>query len=50
MDHIISWYPDVINYQWKVMQKFYADELFLGGYMMDIGYRKRNKIPKIEQN
>jgi len=42
----IRWYPDCVNYQWKVSQKFYAGERFVGAYTFELsvfGYRKRNK-------
>ncbi|XP_025202729.1 uncharacterized protein LOC112599867 [Melanaphis sacchari] len=41
----IRWYPECINYQWKVTQKFYADERYVGSYTFEVsvfGYRKRN--------
>ncbi|XP_060866383.1 uncharacterized protein LOC132942095 [Metopolophium dirhodum] len=44
----VRWYPDVVNYQWKVTQKFYAGERYIGTYTFEVsvfGYRKRNKKP-----
>ncbi|XP_026814460.1 uncharacterized protein LOC113554705 [Rhopalosiphum maidis] len=42
----VRWYPDIVNYQWKVTQKFYAaGERYIGSYTFDLsvfGYRKRN--------
>lgn len=40
----IKIYPDLVNYQWKIWQKLYAGNTFLGGYMVKIlffGYRKK---------
>jgi len=45
-DHAVRWYPDFVNYQWKVMQKFYTGERYIGTYTFELsvfGYRKRNK-------
>ncbi|XP_060863629.1 uncharacterized protein LOC132940192, partial [Metopolophium dirhodum] len=39
-------YPLVTDYQWKVNQKFYADDIFVGSYMIEsffFGYRKKIK-------
>jgi len=39
-------YPLVTDYQWKVIQKFYADDIFVGSYMVEaylFGYRKKIK-------
>ncbi|VVC29607.1 Hypothetical protein CINCED_3A001187 [Cinara cedri] len=34
---IISlWYPDATNYYWKVNQKLYAGNIFVGSYTIDI--------------
>lgn len=44
----VRWYPDCINYQWKVIQKFYAGEHYIGTYSFEVSvfaYRKRNKKP-----
>lgn len=40
----IKFYSDIVNYQWKVWQKLYAGDTFLGGYMVKafaFGYRKK---------
>eukprot|EP00102_Acyrthosiphon_pisum_P026925 XP_016664135.1 PREDICTED: uncharacterized protein LOC107885149 [Acyrthosiphon pisum] len=29
-------YPQVTDYQWKVVQKFYSDDIFIGSYRMEI--------------
>lgn len=50
INQAIKWYPDVIKYQWKVTQQFFAGELLLGSYTMDMSifsYRKRKNKPKI---
>jgi len=47
----VRWYPDCVNYQWKVIQKFYAGERYFGSYSFDLSvfsYRKRN-IKKSKQ-
>lgn len=39
-------YPDFTDYQWKIVQKFYAGNLYLGGYRVEasvFGYRKKLK-------
>ncbi|XP_060863480.1 uncharacterized protein LOC132940084 [Metopolophium dirhodum] len=39
-------YPQVTDYQWRVVQKFYSDDIFIGSYMMELylfGYRKKMK-------
>lgn len=45
-DKGIQWYPDATNYYWKVTQKLYAGNTFVGSYTMEVsvfGYRKKNK-------
>ncbi|KAF0714874.1 Uncharacterized protein FWK35_00035480 [Aphis craccivora] len=39
-------YPQATEYQWKVVQNMYADDILVGSYSMDMsifGYRKRIK-------
>ncbi|XP_060842933.1 uncharacterized protein LOC132923119 [Rhopalosiphum padi] len=39
-------YPQVTDYQWKVIQKFYANDIFVGSYTIEasiFGYRKKIK-------
>jgi len=40
-------YPLVTDYQWKVIHKFYADDIFVGSFMAEFyffGYRKKIKL------
>jgi len=42
----VMWYPLVVDYQWKLVQKLYTDDIFIGSYMMEMsvfGYRKKSK-------
>lgn len=46
IDKAIQWYPDATNYHWKVIQKMYAGNTFVGSYTIEgyaFGYRKKNK-------
>lgn len=41
----VAWYPDATNYQWRITSKFYAGDIFVGGYMgvvSTFSYRKKN--------
>jgi len=45
VDHLVKWYADVVDYQWKIMQKFYARDVYVGSFKKEFsifGYRKRN--------
>ncbi|XP_060836441.1 uncharacterized protein LOC132919112 [Rhopalosiphum padi] len=44
---ILLWYPQATDYQWKLVQNMYADDIFVGSYTMEVsffGYRKKNQI------
>lgn len=47
---IRTWYPNCIDYQWKIWQKFYARNVYMGGYLIHFstfGYRKKTNKPII---
>jgi len=51
INQVLKWYSDAVNYQWKVKQKLYANDVFVGSYMVHVSvfsYRKRNVRPKIK--
>jgi len=42
----VLWYSDMTNYQWKVTQKVYAGDVYIGSYAFHISifsYRKKLK-------
>ncbi|XP_029347074.1 uncharacterized protein LOC115034404 [Acyrthosiphon pisum] len=46
IDQLILWYSDMTNYQWKVTQKNYAGNIYIGSYVFQISifsYRKKLK-------
>ncbi|XP_050053221.1 uncharacterized protein LOC114129826 isoform X2 [Aphis gossypii] len=43
---LLLWYPQATDYQWKVLQNVYADDIFVGSYTVEasiFGYRKKIK-------
>jgi hypothetical protein len=43
---ILLWYPQATDYQWRVDQNMYADDIFIGGVVVEFsffGYRKKIK-------
>jgi len=43
---MVRWYSDGVNYGWKVVQKMYAGDIYIGGYVFEMsvfGYRKKHK-------
>ncbi|CAI6366998.1 unnamed protein product [Macrosiphum euphorbiae] len=39
-------YPQATDYQWRIVQKMYSDDKFIGSAMMEVyffGYRKKMK-------
>ncbi|XP_050053199.1 uncharacterized protein LOC114131139 [Aphis gossypii] len=46
IDQGVRWYSDVTNYYWKVTQKMYAGDVYIGSYIFEVsifGYRKKLK-------
>jgi len=46
IDQAVRWYSDMTNYQWKVTQKMYSGDVYIGSYVFHISifsYRKRLK-------
>jgi len=44
---VLLWYPLATDYQWRVVQDFYADDIFIGSYTIEtliFGYRKKIKF------
>lgn len=51
IDQGVRWYSDIANYQWKVTQKMYADDVYVGSYVFQMAifsYRKKLK-PLLKQ-
>lgn len=49
INQVARWYPDGLNYQWKLLQKMYAKDVYVGAYTMEVSifsYRKRPAKPK----
>ncbi|XP_060841907.1 uncharacterized protein LOC132922416 [Rhopalosiphum padi] len=43
---ILLWYPEATDYQWRVVQNMYADDIFIGSVVIEgsfFGYRKKIK-------
>uniref|UniRef100_A0A2S2NL53 Uncharacterized protein n=1 Tax=Schizaphis graminum TaxID=13262 RepID=A0A2S2NL53_SCHGA len=43
---ILLWYPQATDYQWRLVQNMYADDIFVGSFTMEVaffGYRKKIK-------
>ncbi|XP_026808808.1 uncharacterized protein LOC113555266 [Rhopalosiphum maidis] len=43
---VLLWYPQATDYQWRVVQDMYADDIFVGSYTIELlifGYRKKIK-------
>ncbi|XP_015369806.1 PREDICTED: uncharacterized protein LOC107165886 isoform X1 [Diuraphis noxia] len=46
IDQGVRWYSDIANYQWKVTQKMYAGDVYIGSYVFKLSifsYRKKLK-------
>jgi len=43
---ILLLYPQAVDYQWRVVQNMYADDIFVGSVSVEVvffGYRKKIK-------
>ncbi|XP_060836191.1 uncharacterized protein LOC132918875 [Rhopalosiphum padi] len=43
---VLLWYPQATDYQWRVVQNMYADDIFIGSFTIEasfFGYRKKIK-------